>query len=464
MGFDTQTKKETAMNRASKEFFGYIKNKRITVIGAGISNSPLVKLFSEHGCASVEIRDRKPLNDQTVAEFEALGARVICGENYLEKIGGDLVIRTPGLRPDVKGLADARERGAEVIGETQLFLRFRPCRVWGVSGSDGKTTTTTLIAKLLESGGRKVHLGGNIGKPLLPLIDSIDENDAACLELSSFQLMDACFSPDVSVITNLSQNHLDWHKDMDEYREAKMNIVRHQTQNGIAVLNADDPSEELFEAACPGIIKRFSLRNEIENGAFLKDGMIYSDSKPLFSADNIKLPGKFNIANYLAAICATSEETGPESVLRLAKTFGGVEHRCEWIRNLDGVDYYNSSIDSSPARTLATIGAFRTKVTVICGGYDKNLDYGVLREPFEQSVKRVYVTGQTAGKISAALEGANTPYTLVSCPNLRSALEAARADAVPGDTIILSPASASFDSFKNFEERGNFFKQMVKNL
>ena len=452
------------MSRASDEFFNFIKNKKITVIGAGISNSPLVKLFSDHGCASVEVRDKKQLGEQAAAEFERLGASLICGENYLDGIGGDLVVRTPGLRPDAKGLTEAKERGAEVIGETQLFLRFRPCRVWGVTGSDGKTTTTTLISKLLESTGKKVHLGGNIGTPLLPLIDRIGENDAACLELSSFQLMDAEYSPDVSVVTNISQNHLDWHKGMNEYREAKMNVLRHQSANGVAVLNADDPSSPEFEAVSPGKIRRFSLEKEVENGAFLKNGTIYSDGKPLFSADNIKLPGKFNIANYLAAICAVSDEVAPESVLRLAKSFGGVEHRCEWIRNIDGVDYYNSSIDSSPARTLATLSAFTNKVTVICGGYDKNLDYGVLRAPFEKSVKKVYLTGQTAGKIMAALEGGDAPYTLVSCENLRAALEAAHAGAEPGDTVILSPASASFDAFKNFEERGKFFKQMVREL
>ncbi|MBQ9543973.1 MAG: UDP-N-acetylmuramoyl-L-alanine--D-glutamate ligase [Clostridia bacterium] len=452
------------MSRASERFFEYIKDKKITVIGAGISNSPLVKYFTEHGCASVEVRDKKVLDQSTVNDFEKLGAKVICGEKYLEDIRADLVIRTPGLRPDVKGLAEAKERGAEVIGETQFFLKFCPCRVWGVTGSDGKTTTTTLVSKLLESTGRKVFLGGNIGTPLLPLIDNISETDAACLELSSFQLMDAEFSPDVSIVTNISQNHLDWHRDMDEYVSAKTNIVRHQEKNGIAVLNADDPKNSVFEASSPGKVRFFSLEKEIENGTCLKDGVLFAFEKPLFAADNIKIPGKFNVANYLAAICAVYDEVDTANVIKLARTFGGVEHRCEWIRNLEGVDYYNSSIDSSPARTLATLSAFKKKLTIICGGYDKNLDYSVLREPFERCVKKVYVTGQTAPKILAALQGDNTPYTLSSCPDLRAALIAAKSESQPGDTVVLSPASASFDSFKNFEERGNYFKQMVKNL
>ncbi len=446
----------------------YIAGKTIAIIGAGISNAPLVQKFMEYGCKSVCVRDKKELSPQTRQGFEKLGAQVECGDGYLDGISADLVIRTPGLRPDATQLEDLRKKGTRVVGETQLFLQFAPCTVFGVTGSDGKTTTTTLISKLLETTGKRVYLGGNIGTPLLPLIDEMTQDDFACLELSSFQLMDGEYSPSVSVITNISENHLDWHKGMEEYKRAKCNIFSHQGVGDKLVLNHDDPTCDEFAALAKGKVAKFSLRAPVENGTYLKEDRltICKDGveTPLFCKDSIRIPGLYNVANYLAAITATEGFISPKAAEEVAKSFNGVEHRVEWIRDLDGVSYYNSSIDSSPARTIATLGAFSQKLTVICGGYDKNLNYEVLKEPFAQRVKRVYVTGQTAPKILKALDIPLAPYTLRECFDIKEALLLARKEAKAGDVVILSPASASFDSFKNFEERGRYFKELVSSL
>ena len=452
------------MTRAAEAFGAFIKNKKIAVIGAGISNSPLVKLFFDHGCSSVTVRDKKIVSDENAAYFRSLGAEVICGEDYLDDLFADIVIRTPGLRPDVPALNKTRDNGAIVIGETQLFLKFAPCRVIGVTGSDGKTTTTTLISMILKASGKKVHLGGNIGVPLLPMIDSIGEDDFACMELSSFQLMDGEYSPDISVITNLSQNHLDWHKDMNEYALAKTNIFTHQNSDGLVILNADDQYSPRFAALAPGKVEYFSVKHPVSEGAWLENGRLIYKGVPMVDSADVKIPGIFNRANYLAAICAVGDICDRNAVIDIAKTFGGVEHRCEWIRNISGVDYYNSSIDSSPARTLATLSAFDKKLTIICGGYDKHLDYDVLKAPFFDKVKKVYAAGQTAPRIIAALSDENAPYTLKRCENIKEALDLAYTEAQSGDTVILSPASASFDAFKNFEERGRYFKDLVRNL
>jgi len=456
------------MTKASIEFTNYIKNKKIDIIGAGISNTPLVKLFYDHGCKEVTVRDAQELSQSVREGFEKHNARIISGADYLKDISGDIIIRTPGLRPDRPELEKAKNNGAEVIGETQLFLKFKPCTVFGVTGSDGKTTTTTLISKLLEASRKKVYLGGNIGTPLLPLIDEIQPDDFACMELSSFQLSDAQYSPDVSVITNISENHLDWHTDMQEYIDAKANIFIHQNEKGLLILNADDPHSKYYASLAKGKVEYFSMTKADVEGCYLSNGILYSGStlkkEALLSAKDIRIPGSHNVANYLTALCATKEYIKRDIIQALAKSFNGVEHRIEYIRTLDGVDYYNSSIDSSPARTIATLKSFDQKLIVICGGYDKNLNYSVLKEYFEKHVKAAFVTGQTCDKILKAVSYPDAPYHVKKCKDIKDALENAKAIAKSGDKIILTPASASFDSFKNFEERGRYFKELVNEL
>lgn len=441
-------------------------NKTVSVIGLGISNTPLIEYLLEHG-AKVTARDRKPfeqLSDK-VREYKERGVDFVCGEGYLDDIRDEVIFKAPGIRYDVPGIAKAVERGAELTSEMELFFELCPAKIYGVTGSDGKTTTTTLIYKALsmQYGEDKVFVGGNIGAPLLPRLDKMDSSCFAVVELSSFQLHTMTHSPDVSVITNVSPNHLDYHTGMDEYVEAKKNIFRFQPSGSRLVLNA---SNDITRAMCAEAGDEVEVVNFCdEGGVCMCDGSINVFGKPFLTEGDILLPGKHNRENYMAAIAALYDVVTPEVFAELARTFGGVEHRCEFVRELDGVRYYNSSIDSSPTRTMAALSAFDCKLIVICGGYDKHIPFEPMADAVCDKVKVLVLTGATSGKIKAAVTSSEKyreghPVILEE-KDFARAVDAAREAAAPGDTVILSPACASFDAFPNFEVRGNTFKKIV---
>jgi len=349
-----------------------------------------------------------------------------------------------------------------------VFFEVCPCMTVAVTGSDGKTTTTTLIAKMLEAAGRRVFLGGNIGTPLLPLTDEMTEDDVAVVELSSFQLMDMRRSSHVAVITNLAPNHLDMHTDMAEYVDAKKNIYLHQSGEDVLVLNRDNAITNGLQPEAKGEVRLFSRREMLPTGVCLQDGMIYRDGEAVLSQSDILLPGIHNVENYMAAICAVQGLVSDEAIRQVAKTFGGVEHRIELVRVKDGVSFYNDSIASSPTRTIAGLRSFANKVILIAGGYDKHIPYDVLGPEICGHVKTLVLTGATAPKIRAATEqaaaqGMELPKILEE-EDFFDAIRTAAAEAKPGDVVILSPASASFDRFKNFMVRGDAFKQEVMKL
>lgn len=457
-------------------FCEYAKGKTFSLVGLGVSNLPLVAFLYEAGAARVVVRDlKKNENDNEVVLAKQDGATVILGENYLENMSENIVIRSPGIRPDIPAFCIASDLGARVTCETELFLEFSPCMTFAVTGSDGKTTTTTLIAKMLEKSGKKVHLGGNIGKAMLPQLKEILQEDLAVMELSSFQLMHCKFSPSVAVITNLAENHLDWHVDMEEYLEAKKNILLHQTEASVAVLNADNPytassktngRTRYFSSADSVSIKTFS------NGVYYREGQIFlrrnGEDALFLNASDILLPGKHNVENYMAAIAATQDFVSSNEVLSIAKNFGGVEHRIELVREVDGVKYYNSSIDSSPSRSTAALKAFSQKVIMIAGGYDKNLDYTDFGDIVCAKVSTLILCGATSEKIKAAVENSKNysadSIKIISCNHFDQTVKEARRIAKDGDIVILSPASASFDLFKNFDARGKYFKNLVMEL
>lgn len=457
-------------------FCDFAKNKSFSLIGVGVSNLPLVSFLYNAGTKSVVVRDlKKTQEDQQIKEAVSSGAKTVLGDDYLAKLEEDVIIRSPGIRPDIPAFLEAKDRGSELYCETDLFFRFCPCQSFAVTGSDGKTTTTTLIAKILEEEGYLVHLGGNIGKAMLPQLKEIDENGGVSVtELSSFQLMQAKYSPDVCVITNLSENHLDWHRDMDEYLEAKTNIYKNQTPEGKVVLNLDNNYTAKISPEQNRVY--FSYEKTSVDGdfplVFVKDGVIFKKefdvmTKVLNTAD-ILLPGKHNVENFMAAIAATSGFVSEKSIKNVAQTFGGVEHRIELVRRFEQVTYYNSSIDSSPARSTAALRAFQQKVIMIAGGYDKNLDYTALGDEICQRVKVLILCGATAEKIKKAVEASchfkNSGIQIYSCERFEDTVPLARKFASAGDQVILSPASASFDLFRNFEERGKYFKKLVMEL
>ena len=438
------------------------KDKKIAVLGLGVSNRPLVRLLLEAGC-TVTGCDRTPREklEQEVLELEGLGCTLSVGDGYLDGVEADVLFRTPGMHPAHPAIEALRQRGAKVTSEMEVFFEICPCDIIAVTGSDGKTTTTTLVSEMLKAAGHTVWLGGNIGTPLLPLVDQMQESDLAVVELSSFQLMDMERSPSRALVTNLSPNHLDVHKDMEEYVEAKKNIFRFQKEGDLLVLNADNDITAGFRGV--GETRFFSRqgRGHVE----IRDGVIFRGEEAVLPVEDILLPGVHNIENYMAAIALVEGLVSDEAIRHVARNFGGVEHRIELVRVKDGVRYYNDSIASSPSRTIAGLRSFPEKVILIAGGYDKNIPYDVLGPEICGHVKKLFLCGATGPKIRAAVECCTGEKPeITDCANLEAATRAAAAAAQSGDVVIMSPASASFDAFKNFMVRGEFFKKIVKEL
>ena len=461
------------MNNLADKFFESIKGKKVGFIGIGTSNLPLIKLFSDKG-AVVSAYDKKNFESlgENAVKAKEYGAELVLGEDYLSKLDGDIIFRSPGTpfyRPELVAL---REKGVVLTSEMEVFFDLCPCII-AITGSDGKTTTTTIISEFLKASGVNVHLGGNIGKPLLPEIESIKEDDVAVVELSSFQLISMRKSPDVAVVTNLAPNHLDIHKDMQEYVDSKKNIVLHQNAFSKAVLNLDNEIANSFSDSVRGQLAKFSVKESLANGAYL-DGttVCYSDYgkvTKIMDIKDIKIPGMHNVENYLAAISAVWGMVDVETIKAVAKTFGGVEHRAEFVREYNGVKYYNDSIASSPTRTaLGTLSLYDEKIIIIAGGYDKHIPYEPLGPVINDKVKVLILLGDTAPKIEKAVVEAENynenEITIINVTNMEEAVEAAVNHAEKGDIVSLSPASASFGLYKNFEERGNHFKAIVNAL
>ena len=448
------------------EYFISLKGKKIAVLGLGVSNRPLVRMLLEAGCHVTGCdRTARESLDQEVLDLETQGCVLKVGEGYLDGLEADLVFRTPGMHPNNPALVALRDGGAEVTSEMEIFFECCPCTILAVTGSDGKTTTTTLVSEMLKAAGKTVWLGGNIGTPLLPLCRQMKEEDFAVVELSSFQLMDMQRSPHVAVVTNLAPNHLDVHKDMEEYIWAKENLFRFQNENDVLILNADNEITAGFKGN--GETKFFSRKKQT-NGVWEENGTVYRNGKALMETSDILIPGEHNIENYMAAILAVEGLVEDETIRQVAKTFGGVEHRIELVRIKDGVRYYNDSIASSPTRTIAGLKSFPEKVLLIAGGYDKHIPYDVLGPEICTHVKKLFLGGATGPQIQAAVE--NAPEyrpgcpEIVDCGDFTSAVRAAVAVAQSGDVVLMSPASAAFDQFKNFMVRGDYFKKMIMEL
>lgn len=463
------------MDDRIERFFRGMKGKRVAFCGIGGSNLPLIRRFQEKGCRvlACERRSREELGE-TARELESRGVELHLGEGYLKDLDVDVIFRTPGMKFHLPELEAARARGVAVTSEMEVFFDLCPCKIFAVTGSDGKTTTTTIVSEMLKAAGKTVHLGGNIGRPLLPEIERIGEEDFAVVELSSFQLISMRRSPDVAVVTNLAPNHLDIHKDMEEYVDAKKNILLHQNAFGRAVLNLDNDITRSFSPLARGEVMHFSRRGQPENGAYLSESGMLQMSRfgvhtPILPADEIKIPGLHNVENYLAAISAVWGYVEPSAMAEVARSFNGVEHRAELVRELDGVTYYNDSIASSPTRTISgTLSLYDRKIVLIAGGYDKKIPFDALGPAVVEKVKTLILMGHTAGKIEAAVKQA--PGYEEGCPNIlhvsnmEEAVQAARGCTGPGDIVSLSPACASFDLYPNFMARGNHFKELVNAL
>ena len=455
------------------------------VLGFGISNRPLVELLLDCG-AAVTVRDQKAFEalGADAERLAARGARFITGAHSLEELTEEVVFRSPGIRPDLPAICQALEHGAVLTSEMELFLELTPATVIGVTGSDGKTTSTTLTGLMLKhecarTGRGRVFVGGNIGTPLLPLLSEMTADDFCVAELSSFQLQTMKRSAFRAAVTNLSENHLNWHHGMEEYIEAKTNIYRHE-QNRLLVTNAECALTRTLAQDCEQSVTYFSstrtshrdfllLLKAGDRAVYCKNGTIVlwngCEEMPLLDAAEIRLPGQHNLENYMTAIALTDGLVSRESILDVARNFTGVRHRLELVREFEGVSYYNSSIDSSPTRTAAALSAMKQKPIVICGGRNKGLDFAPLAQALYRSARAVILTGEAAPDIRAALDACgmakNSSLSIFTESDFTNAVCLARSVAKDGDVVLLSPACTSFDAFSNFEERGNRFCEIV---
>ena len=463
------------VNEKLQELNTFLKNRKVAIIGLGVSNIPLLDYLHSLG-AKVTVFDNRELDDipkEIMDKIVSYSMEFSLGKNNLEKLNGfEMIFRSPSCMPYKEELVREVERGAILTSEIELLMKICPCKVIGVTGSDGKTTTTTLIYKILEKAGYKCFLGGNIGTPLFTRVNEMRPEDIVVLEISSFQLMGMEISPDISVITNISPNHLNVHSSYEEYIEAKKNIFKFQNESGILVLNYDNDITRNCAKEANGKVIFFSGKEKLEDGIIV-DGDIIKECKDklrrhILSTKDIPIRGKHNYENVSAAIAATSSLVSIETSVEAIKEFKGVEHRIEFIREINGVKWYNDSIGTSPTRTMAGLNSFDERIVLIAGGYDKHLDYEPLAKPILEHVDKLILIGQTAEKIFNAVkeeaEKQNKDIKIYMCEEFSQTVVIANRVAKPGEVVLFSPASASFDLFKNFEERGNKFKELVNRL
>ena len=458
------------INEKLNEFNDYIRFRKVAIVGLGVSNLPLMEYLYEKK-ANVTVfdeRDIDSISKDIMDKITTYGFGFHFGEDALKNLKGfNVIFRSPSCLPTRKELVDEANNGAIVTTEVELLMKMCPCKIVGVTGSDGKTTTTSLINAILKKAGYNTFLGGNIGTPLFTKLSDMKPEDILVLELSSFQLMGMEISPDIAVITNITPNHLNIHKDYEEYIEAKKNIFKYQDEKGVLVLNYDNEITRNCEKEANGKVIFFSSKNKLDNGYIVDEDVIKECEdkirKHILNVEDVILRGNHNYQNIATAIAATSSLVDMDIAVDAIKEFKPVEHRIEFIRELDGVKWYNDSASSSPSRTLSGINAFKEDIILIAGGYDKNLDYTPLAKPIIEKVKSLILIGQTSGKIFDAvkleLEKENKEIDIHMCESLEETIKLAKKVAKPGQVVLFSPASASFDMFKNFADRGNQFKE-----
>lgn len=459
------------MNKKVEEFKKEIKGKKVSVIGVGVSNIPAIIYLNKLG-AKIIARDK---NEEIPEKLKKLdNIEFVLGEDYLSNLkDSDYIFRSPGVKPSTPEIVEAQKNGVVLTSEMETFIHLTDATVIAITGSDGKTTTTTLTSLFLKEAGKKVYVGGNIGTPLLDKVEEITKDDYVVLELSSFQLMTMNEKIDRAAITNVAPNHLDYHKDYEEYIEAKARVFKNQDENGILVLNEDNEFTNRYESQAKGKIRKFSLEKETKCGVYYKDGKVVSsvsgNIKEIMDAKDIKIVGMHNVANVCTAASLVVDICGEKVIKNVAMNFGGVEHRMELVREIEGVKWYNDSIASSPSRTIAGLKAFNQKIILIAGGYDKHIPYDVMGPYLLDKVKLMILVGTTSplikeAAVKEAIKTGRDVMPIVEFDNLKDAVEYAKNNSNAGDIVAMSPASASFDLYKNFMIRGDYFKELVNNI
>ena len=462
-------------NEKLEEFNAYIKFRKVAIIGLGVSNLPLLDYMYDKK-AKVTVFDDREIDDiskDIMDKITSYGFEFSFGKNSLNNLKNfDIIFRSPSCLPTVPELEEEANRGAIVTTEIEMLMKMCPCKIIGITGSDGKTTTTSLINHILKKAGYNTFLGGNIGTPLFTKLSEMTPKDIVVLELSSFQLMGMEVSPDIAVITNITPNHLNIHKDYQEYIDAKKNIYKYQNEDGILVLNYDNEITNNCSKEAPGEVIFFSSKEKLDDGYIIDEKIVKQCNdkirKHILNTNDVILRCNHNYENIIAAIAATNTFSDIDTIVNAIKEFKPVEHRLELVREIDGVKWYNDSASSSPTRTISGLNAFDEEITLIAGGYDKNLDYTPVAKPIVKKVKNLILMGQTSGKIfdvvKEELENQNKELNIYMCESLEQTVELARKVTKKGQIVLFSPASASFDLFKNFADRGNQFKNLVDKL
>ena len=463
------------INKELEELNNYLNGRKVAIIGLGVSNQPLIDYMHKYK-AKVTVFDNRIIEDipkETIKKITDYAMDFSFGPNNLAKLKGfDIIFRSPSCLPTVPELVEEAKRGAIVTTEIELLMKLCPGKVIGITGSDGKTTTTTLIYEILKQNGYNCYLGGNIGTPLFTKLSEMTPDDIVVLELSSFQLMGMEISPEISVITNITPNHLNVHSSYEEYIDAKKSIYKYQDEKGILVLNYDNPVTKNLDKEANGKVIFFSSKHKLDDGIILDDNIIKECNDKLrrhiLNTNSVNLRGTHNYENICAALAATKTLVDIGDAVNVVKNFSGVQHRLEFVREIDGVKWYNDSIGTSPTRTIAGLNSFSEKIVLIAGGYDKHLDYAPIAKPILENVSKLILIGDTAPKIFDSVkeeaEKQNKDLPIYMCDKFEDIITTAKKVAKPGEIVLFSPASASFDMFKNFEERGNKFKELVNNL
>lgn len=463
-------------NEKLEDFEKKLKNQKVAIIGLGVSNIPLIDYFNEKKIEIVVFDDReeKNINPDILTKIKQYKIKYFFGKECLKNLKGfDLIFRSPSCLPTKAELIAERERGAIVTTEIEQLMKMAPCKIIGITGSDGKTTTTTLTYEVLKNAGYKVYLGGNIGIPLFTKLSEIKPNDFIVLELSSFQLMGMEISPEIAAITNITPNHLNIHKNYQEYIDSKKNIFKYQNENGILVINADNELTSNCKNEANGKVIMFSSEKKLENGYIVENGIIKKCEdgirRHIIDTSDLKLKGIHNFQNICTVLALTENIVDIDDAVKTIKNFGGVQHRLELVREINGVEWYNDSASTSPTRGISALNSFNDKeIVLIAGGADKNLDYTPIGKPIVDKVKSLILIGETANKIYDAvkneLEKENKKLDIHMCETFKESIELAKRIAKPGQIVLFSPASTSFDMFKDMYDRGNKFKEEVYSI
>jgi len=449
------------------------KNKKILIVGFEVEGKATFDFLKQNGIVA-DIADRLSEDDFHKRNTELKGSdiNIILGDKYLDNISDyDIVFRTPGLSPLNEKLVEARGKGTDIKSQIKLFMELCPCQIIGVTGTKGKGTTSSLIYEILKGSRRDVYLGGNIGVPAISFIDQLSQDSIVVLELSSFQLMDLEKSPNVGVVLGITSEHLDYHKDRNEYVEAKQSIVQYQGVDDFAVVNIDYETSRSFKDITKAQTFEISTAHEVEMGCYVNknDDIILSSGgkeEKIASFDELQLRGKHNLENVCAAVSA-AYLTGADldAIRKGVKSFKGLEHRLEFVAEVKGVKYYNDSFATTPETTIAAVKAFHESIILIAGGSEKGSDYTEMGKAIAGKVKTVFLIGNTAGEIKEKILVVNPNADIQEgFTDMDELMQRVKGAAKEGDVVILSPGCASFGLFENYKQRGELFKKAVRNI